>query len=131
MALAVFGFTLMAQRVPFEATVNRVPGSLFSVDPDGFVRNTYLVQITNNNPGAPVEFQVSVQGIPGAEVLAQDVQLGSSETRTLPLIVRVPQDLGLGRTTSIEVWVVSSDGEISIPTTFKTGASVDAGTDWN
>ena len=131
-ALAAFGFTLMAQRLPFEATVNRVPGSLFTLDPDGFVRNTYLVQITNNKPGeTPVSFQVSVEGIPGAEVLAQDVQLASSETRTLPLIVRVSQDQDVGRTVSIEVRVVSPDGEIRIPTTFKTGATVGAGTDWD
>jgi cytochrome c oxidase accessory protein FixG len=131
-ALAAFGFTLMAQRVPFEATVNRVPGSLFTIDPDGFIRNTYLVQITNNKAGdTPVDFQVSVQGIPGAEVLAQDVRLAASETRTLPLIVRVSQDQGLGRTTSIEVLVFSPDGEIGIPTTFKTGATVGTGTDWD
>jgi len=131
-ALAAFGFTLMAQRLPFEATVNRVPGSLFTLDPDGFVRNTYLVQITNNKPGdTPVNFQVSVDGIPGAEVLAPDFQLASSETRTLPLIIRVSQDQDVGRTVSIEVRVVSPDGEIGIPTTFKTGATVDAGTDWD
>jgi cytochrome c oxidase accessory protein FixG len=129
-ALAAFGFTLMAHRLPFEATVNRVPGSLFTLDPDGFIRNTYLVQITNNKAGDdPVDFQVSVEGIPGAEVLAQDVQLASTETRTLPLIVRIPQDQALGRTTYIQVRVVSPDGEISVPTTFKTGATFDAGTD--
>jgi hypothetical protein len=112
--------------------VNRVPGSLFTLDPDGLIRNTYLVQITNNKAGdIRVDFQVSVEGIPGAEVLALDVQLASTETRTLPLIVRVPQDLALGRTTLIEVRVVSPDGEISIPTTFKTGATVGAGTDWD
>jgi len=123
-ALLAFGFTLASQRVPFEATVNRVPGSLFTLDPDGFIRNTYLLKVTNNKPGdAPVDFQVAVEGIPGAEVLAQDVRLASSETRTLPLIVRVPQDSGLGRTTPMEVRVVSPDGEISVPTTFKTGAA--------
>ena len=102
------------------------------MDPDGFVRNTYLVQITNNKPGdAPVDFQVTVEGIPGAEVLAQDVELASTETRTLPLIVRVPQDLGLGRTTPMQVRVVTPDGEIVVPTTFKTGAAIDSGTDWD
>jgi len=132
LALAAFGFTLMAQRLPFEATVNRVPGSLYTVDPDGFIRNTYLVQITNNKPGdAPVEFQVTVEGIPGAQILAQDVVLASTETRTLPLIVRVPQDQRIGRTTILEVSVVSPDGEMRIPTTFKTGAAVDPGTDWD
>jgi cytochrome c oxidase accessory protein FixG len=129
LALAAFGFTLGSQRLPFEATVNRVPGSLFTVDPDGYVRNTYLVQITNNKPGdAPVDFTVTVEGIPDAQILAQNVQLASSESRTLPLIVRVPQDQDLGRTTALVVHVVTPDGEISVPTTFKTGADIDSGT---
>jgi len=132
LGLLAFGFTLMAQRVPFEATVNRVPGSLFTIDPDGFIRNTYLVQITNNAPGdSPVLFQVTVEGIPQAEVLALDVELNSSEARTLPLIIRVPEDLELGRTTPIQVRVVTPDGEISVPTTFKTGATVGAAGDWD
>jgi hypothetical protein len=125
-----FGFTLMVHRIPFEATVNRVPGSLFTVDSDGFVRNTYLVQITNNKPGdTPVDFQVFVDGIPGAEVLTQGVQLSSTETRTLPLIIRVAQDQDIGRTTAMEVRVVSPDGEIIVPITFKTGANIESGTD--
>jgi polyferredoxin len=129
LALAAFGLTLGSQRLPFEATVNRVPGSLFTLDPDGFVRNTYLVQITNNKPGdAPVDFTVTVEGIPDAQFLAQNVQLASSETRTLPLIVRVPQDQDLGRTTALIVHVVTPDGEISVPITFKTGADLDSGT---
>jgi cytochrome c oxidase accessory protein FixG len=130
LAILAFGFTLASQRIPFEATVNRVPGSLFTVDPDGFIRNTYFLQLTNNHPGdGAVEFQVFVDGLPAAEVLVQDVQLASSETRTLPLVVRVPQDEGLGRTTPMTVRVVTPEGELSVPTTFKTGASDDAGSD--
>jgi cytochrome c oxidase accessory protein FixG len=131
-ALLAFGFTLASKRVPFEATVNRVPGSLFTMDPDGFVRNTYLLQITNNKPGdEAVDFRVIVEGIPEAEVLVQEVQLASTETRTVPLIVRVSQDRELGRTTPLEVRVTSNDGEVQIPTTFKTGATVGSGTDWD
>jgi cytochrome c oxidase accessory protein FixG len=123
-AILAFGFTLATQRVPFEATVNRVPGSLFTVDTDGFIRNTYLLQITNNHPGeAPVRFEVFVEGIPEAEVIVSPVELASSEARTLPLIVRVSQDQQIGRTTPLEVRVVSPDGEIGVPTTFKTGAA--------
>ncbi len=129
-ALLVFGFTLASRRVPFEATVNRVPGTLFTLDPDGYIRNTFLLQITNNAPGDErVQFRVFVEGIPGAEVSVPEVALASTEARTLPLVVRVPQDQELGRTTNIEVRVVSPGGEISIPTTFKTGATVDPGTD--
>jgi cytochrome c oxidase accessory protein FixG len=129
-ALLVFGFTLASRRVPFEATVNRVPGSLFTLDPDGYVRNTFLLQITNNDPGeAPIEFQVFVDGIPSAEVTAPPVELASTEARTLPLVVRVAQDEMLDRTTNIQVRVVSPGGEIIIPTTFKTGGTVDSGRD--
>jgi cytochrome c oxidase accessory protein FixG len=126
-SLVVFGGVLMAERVPFEATVNRVPGSLFTIDPDGFVRNTYLLKITNNDPGTePVVYSASVEGLPQAEVLFQDVALASRETGTFPLIVRVPLDEDLQRTIPVEVRVVSADGEIRVPTTFKSGAAMGA-----
>jgi len=127
-SLLLFGFTLLAQRVPFEVTVNRAPGSLFTVDPDGWVRNTYLLKITNNKAGEEeVSFRISVDGLPGAEVLAQEVQLASTETRTLPLIVRIRVDEVLRRTLPLEVRVSSRDGEVRLPTTFKSGAAVSAG----
>jgi len=127
-SLLLFGFTLLAQRVPFEATVNRAPGSLFTVDADGFVRNTYLLQITNNKAGEePVTFHVSVEGLMDAEVLTQEVRLASTETRTVPLVVRIPQEAALRRTLPMEVLVVSPDGELTVPTTFKSSASVGAG----
>jgi len=126
-ALVGFAGLLLAERVPFEASVNRVPGSLFTLDPDGFVRNTYLIQITNNSPSAnPVQFSVSVEGIPGAEVLAQSVELASTQSRTLPLVVRVPMDSLMGRSVPLQVRIVAPDGELTLPTTFMTGAP-DAG----
>jgi len=127
-SLILFGGFLLVRRVPFEATVNRVPGSLFTVDPDGFVRNTYLLKITNNKPGQEgVEYAVSVDGLDGAEVLFRSVTLGSNETRTLPLIVRLPQEEGMRRTIPMEVKVVSPDGELRVPTTFKSGSTIGAG----
>jgi cytochrome c oxidase accessory protein FixG len=127
-SLVLFGVVLLVQRVPFEATVNRAPGSLFTVDADGFVRNTYLLQITSNRAGEePVVFQVAVDGLPGAEVLTQEVTLASTETRTLPLIVRMPVGEELRRTMSMDVRVSSSDGELVLATTFKSGAALGAG----
>jgi cytochrome c oxidase accessory protein FixG len=127
-SLVLFGGVLMGQRVPFEATVNRVPGSLFTVDPDGLVRNTYLLKITNNNAGQePVEFTVTVEGLPDAEVLAQDARLGPNETVTLPLIVRLPQDADRPRTLSMDVRIVTPDGELLVPATFKSGGAVGGG----
>jgi cytochrome c oxidase accessory protein FixG len=127
-SLVVFGGVLMGQRVPFEATVNRVPGSLFTVDPDGLVRNTYLLKITNNNPDdEPVDFAVTVEGLQGAEVLAQDARLGANETVTLPLIVRLPQDEARPRTLPMDVRIVTPDGELLVPATFKSGAATGGG----
>jgi cytochrome c oxidase accessory protein FixG len=124
-SLVVFGGVLMAQRVPFEATVNRVPGTLFTVDPDGMVRNTYFLQVTNNGPGeGPVAFDAAVEGLPEAEVLFQGVTLAANETRTVPLIVRMPQSEGLDRTIPMEVRVTSPLGELRLPTTFKSGGAM-------
>jgi len=127
-SLVIFGGVLLAQRVPFEATVNRVPGSLFTLDPDGFVRNTYLLKITNNDSeGPPVTYAVSVDGLKDAEILFQGTPLGSNETRTFPLIVRLPPSDALQRTIPMEVVVESPAGELRIPTTFKSGAALGAG----
>jgi cytochrome c oxidase accessory protein FixG len=125
-ALFIAGGALGAGRVPFEATVNRAPGSLFTVDADGFVRNTYLLKITNNAPGGPIQFHVSVVGLPDAEVISQaeGVEVGSTVTRTIPLIIRVQGDAGLARTTPIQVHIRSPGAEVIVSTTFKTGADI-------
>jgi cytochrome c oxidase accessory protein FixG len=110
-------------RAPFEATVSRVPGSLFTVDADGWVRNTYLLQITNNEPTPePLPFDVRVEGIEGAEVVAQPVALGTTESATLPLVVRVPPSGELARTIPIHVLVTSPVGRVQLEATFKTAA---------
>ena len=127
-SILLFGFTLLAQRGPFEASVNRAPGSLFTVDADGFVRNTYLLQITNNVAGdEEVTFQVEVEGLPGAQVLTQEVRLASTQTRTVPLVVRMRQEAALRRTLPMDVRVSSPHGELRVPTTFKSSASIGTG----
>jgi len=119
------GGVLLARRIPFEATVNRAPGSLYTVDADGYTRNTFLLKITNKSPETdPVDYQISVEGLADAEVLTDDVQLGSTETRTIPLIVRVPTSAELARTTPFEVKIVAEDGAIVLSPTFKSGAEI-------
>jgi polyferredoxin len=125
LTIIVVGGVLLARRVPFEATVNRSPGSLYTVDADGSTRNTFLLKITNKDPGeAPVEYDVAVSGLAGAEVITQPVELSSTETRTVPLIVRVPPTSELSRTTAFEVSVTDGDGEVVLHPTFKTGAAI-------
>ncbi len=114
---------VVATRAPFEATVSRVPGSLYTVDADGWVRNTYLLRITSNAPGGePLRFDVRVRGLPDAQVLAQPVSLGSTESATLPLVVRVVPSADLERTVPIHVLVASPGGQVELDATFKTGA---------
>jgi cytochrome c oxidase accessory protein FixG len=116
---------LVAGRVPFEASVNRAPGTLYTVDGDGFVRNTYLLSITNNAPDpASVSYDVSIEGLSGAQVLSPTVELASTESRTLPLVVRVPVSDDLERTIPVRVRIQSPDSELLLGTTFKTGADL-------
>gem|GEM_PF-6876994 len=79
----------------------------------------------NKNPDAGVTpYDISVTGLPGAEVLTESVELRSGQSRTLPLIVRVPVTAGLARTTPMTVRVASPQGDITLPTTFKSGAEI-------
>ncbi len=116
---------LVLGRVPFEASVNRAPGTLFTVDGDGFVRNTYLLSITNNAPDEQAaSYVVSIEGLDDAEVLTPSVELASEESRTMPLIVRVPVADGLERTIPVRVRIETEGSELLLGTTFKTGADV-------
>jgi cytochrome c oxidase accessory protein FixG len=127
MAITAASVTLLLGRVPFEANVNRAPGSLFTMDADGFVRNTYLLRIINKDAEArPVEYQVALEGLDGAEVLTDAVVLESNTSRTVPLIVRVPVADVDARSVPIRVRVSAPSGEVLVPTTFATGGSVGA-----
>jgi hypothetical protein len=116
---------LLLTRAPFEAEVSRAPGSLFTLDADGSVRNTYLLWISNNDPDPePIPFAVRVEGLPGAEVVAQEVRLGSTESRTLPLVIRMRDCTGLSRTVPIKVHVASPRSERVLDATFKSGGAL-------
>ena len=57
----------LAARHDLEATIGRAPGSLFTVDADGWVRNTYLLQVKNRDLGDGDEpLDVTVRGCPKA-----------------------------------------------------------------
>ncbi|HEX6104680.1 MAG TPA: cytochrome c oxidase accessory protein CcoG [Gemmatimonadales bacterium] len=123
--LAAAWVALLLAHAPFEAGVSRAPGSLFTMDADGAVRNTYLLRITNNDPSTdPIPFEVRVEGLPGAEVVAQDVSLGSTESRTLPLVIRVREGSTLPRTVPIKVRVSSPRSEMVLDATFKSGGAI-------
>jgi len=123
--LVVTGAAMARGRVPFEVTVNRAPGSLFTVDGDGAVRNTYLLKVTSNEPHpGPVTFAVRVEGLPDAEVIAPEITLEPSESHTGPLIIRIPAGDSVARTMPFRVLVSSPSGEMAVEATFKTGVTV-------
>lgn len=125
LAIVVVAGTLIATRPPFEASVNRAPGFLFTVDADGAIRNTFLLQITNKDPSeVPARYEVGVSGLEGAEVLGGPVEIPSTESRTIPLVVRVPPTSALSRTTPFEVSVSAGGDEVVLFPTFKTGAQI-------
>jgi hypothetical protein len=105
--------------------VNRTPGSLFTADPDGFVRNTYLLKITNKEAsGSAVQYQIDLDGLERAELLTTLVTVEPEGSRTIPLVVRVPNEAADRRTIPFTVRVAAPTGELLLPTTFKTGASI-------
>jgi hypothetical protein len=123
--LTAAALVLLLGRVPFEASVNRAPGSLFTMDSDGYVRNTYLLKVTSKESGvAPVAYRVEVDGLEGAEVSAPSLTLAPEETRTIPLVVRVPAESVRSRSIPLVVRVASPSGELLLPTTFATGTAV-------
>jgi len=124
--IAALGITLLSARVPFDAAVQRAPGSLFTMDADGYVRNTYLLRVTNKAASRDsVDFQVHVDGLPGAQVLVQGITLGTTESATIPLVIRVKAAPDLPRTISFEVRVASPNGVRDVPATFKTEGHID------
>ncbi len=128
--LVAAGIVLLLGRIPFEATVNRAPGSSFQADTDGWVRNTYLLKITNNDPARDdVVYDVRLEGLDGAEMLTDQVVLGSTQTRTLPLVVRVPAESVTSRSIPFTVHVTGEERELVIETTFLTGAIENAAGD--
>lgn len=106
---------------PFEVQVHRAPGTLFQVDADGAVRNTFLVRLVNNDVSDARTLKVTIDGLPGAEVIAPEVTLQPSQEQTLPLVVRLPS-ASAERTMSFQVQVSDGERHYQTQTTFKAPA---------
>jgi cytochrome c oxidase accessory protein FixG len=115
---------LLVTRVPFEAAVTRAPGTLYTVDGDGFVRNTYLLRLSNNLAADPMTFAVQVDGLRDAQVLVPAMELQPTEHRVVLLIVRAPAVTRGTRTVPIVVRVTAGDDERAVKTTFKTAGAL-------
>jgi polyferredoxin len=125
-ALAAAGVVMLALRTPIEAQMSRVRGSLFQVDADGWVRNTYMLRVTNTAPGnGRVPYTIHVEGLEGAQVTAEPISLASTESRVVPVIVRVAPGEHMQRTVPIRVRVQSPSDGVTLDATFKTPGEID------
>ncbi len=123
-ALAAIFVGMMGSRHSLEVGINRVPGTLYQVDDDGWTRNTFLLEVTSHfTEGADRPLEVRVDGLPaGAELTLPPLKVGADQTVKVPLVVRVPPQADLPRTLPLEVTVTSGDDEVSVQATFKSGA---------
>ena len=108
----------VATKSPLEATVNRSPGTLFQQDGDGFVRNTYLVHVTNNDALDAHEYQVRLEGLEHADVIVPQLTLEPLADQTVPLVVRMPAG-AVDRTTPFRVAIDDGDDVVRVAATFK------------
>ena len=108
----------LALSEPFEVSVNRSPGTLFQMDDDGFVRNTFLLNVKNNDPVRAHTYEVRLEGLDDPEVTVTPMTLEALEHRTVPLIIRMPTET-TATTTPFTVTVFGDDGEVLRKTTFK------------
>lgn len=111
---------VLSHHSAIEVLVDRVPGSLFIEDGDGFVRNMYMVKVLDRTAthGEHV-YDVHVDGLPDdSQVMATRLTVNSAEQVSVPLIVRVPRDKA-DRTIPLRVTVTGTDISVGQDTTFK------------
>lgn len=126
--LAVTFGVLIEDHSTIDATVNRAPGTMYTVDADGSVRNTFLLHVTNNHPqlkGGAAEFKVQVEGLEHARVTVQDLRLAETESATVPVIIQLAGAERLPRTIPFTIRVSSPNDETRVRTTFKTAEQLD------
>ncbi len=111
---------LAAGRQEIDASVVRAPGTLYTVDPDGSVRNTYLLRVTNTDSSRRAEYRVAVDGLDGAEVIVPPLSVEPAASVTVPVVVRLPGGRHSARTTPLEVVVATEESRVVLKATFKT-----------
>ncbi|MFK7928546.1 MAG: cytochrome c oxidase accessory protein CcoG [Myxococcota bacterium] len=87
-AAALLGMIMLHN--PIEVSLNRSPGTMYQVDYDGFVRNTYLLRVVNNDAQSAHTFAVTVEGLEHFDLSMPELVLEAGEDRTVPLILRIP-----------------------------------------
>lgn len=123
--LAAF-IVMLSGRHDIEANLNRMPGTLYQVDADGWVRNTFFLQVTNNHASADaqgVAIAIELVGIDGAELVAPPVSLASTESAKVPVAIRIPPELAQARTIPFQLQLTTDFDQVTVGSTFKSGSA--------
>jgi cytochrome c oxidase accessory protein FixG len=117
--LGSFGM-LLAQHHHIAANLDRAPGMLYVIDPDGWTRNTYLLQVTNNEH-VPNRYAVTMSEMPSsAELTAPAMVIEPGKTVVMPVIVRIPPHTSGARTLPLMLTIAGGGDAVTLATTFKT-----------
>ena len=110
----------LATRTPLQAHLQRLPGTLYQIDEDGWTRNTFLLQLAQN-AGSVGDGVVTVElvGIDEAELIVPQIELAHDQQTTVPVIVRLAPEALTERTLPLTLVVRSGDQEIEVSGTFK------------
>jgi polyferredoxin len=119
--LAVAITALFLTRQGLSATVVRLPGSLYAIDDDGMVRDTFMLRVTNHADEA-MDAHVEVHGLPEeAEIHIPAVHVEGAADQTVLVVVRVPHVTNGARATPFNFAVSGEGSEVEIPATFESG----------
>jgi cytochrome c oxidase accessory protein FixG len=103
-AVSVAFAASLALRSPFNVDVIKDRNALARQDEDGFVANTYRLQVSNGSEQVQ-RYRVAVSGVPGLQVSTDaTIEVPPAETRSVPVQVRLAPDEAAkvqGRTSAI------------------------------
>jgi cytochrome c oxidase accessory protein FixG len=106
--VSVFFGTLLT-RTPLKMDVIRDRGSMGREIEDGMIENVYRLQIMNTEEGAH-RYRISVSGIEGIAVQGvTEVFLASTESRGVPVNIRIPAGVGEKGSNKIQITLTDVD----------------------
>ena len=116
-ALGVSFAVLLGGRSTLDASISRAPGTLFTLEEDGSVRNTYFLNLTNQREEVViVEFALAED----YELVVPPVTLQPAEARSIPVLVKVPADRIDGVALPLHLSIRTDLEERKLTTTLRT-----------
>lgn len=122
LALAAAFVWVINARPSMAVSIARAPGSTYTIDADGMVRNTYLLSVTSNDPSLTyADGIIRPDTLPDhAELIAPPFTLPPAQRVVIPVVVRLPAADETARSVPISLRVTTAGADVVIATTFLT-----------